>query len=62
MKLIDKSFLTFWVGVILWLGVDGNQECSSVYPSECDILTGAGILGIIFAVNTVVVVTSGADR
>ena len=54
------SFLMFWFGVIMWLAVKCNQECRSVYSSECDIPTGAWILGTVFAIITFVTVVSGA--
>ena len=59
MKAIGISFLMFWFGVILWLGVECNQNCRSIYSSECDIPTGAWILGGIFAAITFGLVVSG---
>ena len=59
MRALGMSFLMFWIGVILWLGVECNQECRSIYSSECDIPTGAWILGTAFAVATFIHVVSG---
>ena len=49
----------FWFGVFMWLVVDCNQECRSVYSSECDIPTGAWIVGAILALFTFFYVASG---
>ena len=54
------SFLMFWFGVIMWLAVECNQECRSVSSSECDIPTGAWILGTVLAIITFAMVVSGA--
>ena len=54
------SFLMFWCGVLMWLGVECNQECRSVSSSACDIPTGAWILGTVLAIITFVMVISGA--
>ena len=62
-RALGMSFLMFWFGVIMWLGVECNQECRSVYSSECDIPTGAWILGTILAIITFAMVITGAyDR
>ena len=59
MRVVGMSFLMFWVGVILWLGAECNQECRSIYSSECDIPTGAWVLGTVFAFATLIYVVSG---
>ena len=53
------SFVMFWFGVLMWLTVKCNQECKSISSSECDIPTGAWILGAAFALITFVYVASG---
>lgn len=53
------SFAMFWFGVFMWLAVECNRECTSVYSSECDIPTGAWIVGGILALLTFVYVASG---
>ena len=59
-RALGMSFLMFWFGVLMWLGVECNQECRSIYSSECDIPTGAWILGVVFAIITFIMVVSGA--
>ena len=52
LRALWMSFLTFWLGVIIWLGVECNTECRSIYSSECDMPMGAWILGSVFALIT----------
>lgn len=59
-RALGMSFLMFWFGVILWLTVECNQECRSIYSSECDIPTGAWILGFFLAIVTFLMVVTGA--
>ena len=59
MRAFWMSFMMFWVGVFMWLAAVCNRECRSVYSSECDIPTGAWILGAVLAVGTFIYVASG---
>lgn len=59
LRAIGMSFVMFWLGVIMWLGVECNTACSSVYSSECDIPIGAWILGGAFAIITFAMVITG---
>ena len=52
----------FWIGVILCMGVECNQECRSIYSSECDIPIGALLLGWAFGILTFLVVIFGYDN
>ena len=61
-RALGMSFLMFWFGVLMWLGVECNQECRSIYSSECDIPTGAWLLGCVFGILTFVVVILGYDK
>lgn len=59
MTAIGMSFLMSWLGLILWLGAECNQNCRIIYSSVCDIPAGAKMLGGIFAIITFVLVVSG---
>ena len=59
LRAIRMSFLMFWFGVIMWLGVECNTDCRSIYSSECDIPTGAWILGFVCALITFAMVITG---
>ena len=59
-RAVGMSFVMFWFGVLLWLGVECNQECRSISSSACDIPTGAWVLGTVLAIATFLMVISGA--
>lgn len=59
MRIILRTFLMFWFGVIMWLAVECNQDCRSISSSECDIPTGAWILGFVCALATFIVCITG---
>ena len=59
MRVFWRTFLMFWFGVLMWLAVECNTECVSIHSSECDIPTGAWILGVICAVLTFIVCITG---